>query len=309
MFSPRPDDDVARACPPPGASPARRGRPGRRCGTTAPGPRAPGRWRRDRRSPRTARGPGARSRRRRPGQAGRGLGVVHLELDIAEGAAVGVAGPLDAVSGARGRDRGCLGRSVGALDPASERLAGGVDEGRADRGSPRRHQPEASHPLPGEAGRSGHLGEEDRWCSHERHPFVLDAPQGLAGVPCRHEHGRDAGRGRDEHAVEQPRHVGQRRGHEHGVVGPEPVHGHHEGGLVAEAPVGVQRRLRHPGRPRGEQGHGDVGRPGRRRPDVDGGAGFELVEKSSVVSPPGRRAPDRCAPGMSGAARTSTGST
>ena len=42
--------------------------------------------------------------------------------------------------------------------------------------------------------------------------------------------------------------------------------------------MGVQRRLGHPRRPRGEQHHGDVGGPGRARPRTQGRRGIEGVQ-------------------------------
>ena len=90
---------------------------------------------------------------------------------------------------------------------------------------------------------------------------------------------------------------------------PEPVHGHHERGLVAQAPVRVQRRLGHPGRPRGEQRHGDVGRPGRgrARPAMAGADARARPTGLRSPSPAGRARPGRSDAGMPAAARTSRG--
>ena len=64
----------------------------------------------------------------------------------------------------------------------------------------------------------------------------------MLGVPPGHEHRPHAG-GRDQHAVQQPGDVGQRRGHEHGVVGVQAVDARHHAGLVGQAALGVEDAL------------------------------------------------------------------
>ena len=225
-----------------------------------------------------------------------------LELDVPEGAAVGVAGPLDAVVGARGGDRRRLGRPVGAFHAASEGLAGGVHEGGADRGPARRDEPEAAHPLRGgsrpiaaiwEKKTGGAPMNDTRSSSMRRTPSSgSHAAMSTVGIPA------VAGMSTP---LSRPDTCANGAGMSTASPGPSPCTRHHERGLVAQAAVGVQRRLGHPGRPRGEQRHGDVGGPGRGREPAPWPAPARgRPSRLSGPAPPGTSAPGRCGRGHVG---------
>jgi hypothetical protein len=96
----------------------------------------------------------------------------------------------------------------------------------------------------------------------------LDQLERVLGIPAGHEdrlHAADAG---DGDRVLEAGDVGQRRWHQHDIVGGEPVHLDHERRLRGQARVGVQRPLRLTARPRGVQHQGEVfggGAPGAHR--------------------------------------------
>ena len=73
--------------------------------------------------------------------------------------------------------------------------------------------------------------------------------------------------------------MGQRRGEQGAVVGPEPVHPGHHPGLVQQRPMGVQGKLRGAGRARRRQGDGQVRRPGGG-PPTDGRSDRERVART-----------------------------
>ena len=221
--------------------------------------------------------------RRSGGAAGARLDVRHPELDRADGAPVGVAGLLErVVVGARG-DRRRLGRAVRALDAAVERARGVLHEGRCHRGAAAGHQTYRRHvgarPL---AQGAGHGDEEGRRARQEGDALARHQFQCLLGVEAPNEDRAQAGGARHQDPVEQPRDVGHRRRHQHRIGRAEAVHPCHQRGLPAQAALCVQDGFGDPGRARGEQDQGDVGRLAGKGAGRHRGAADRVGERGGV---------------------------
>ena len=130
-------------------------------------------------------------------------------------------------------------------------------------------------------------------------PSASMSPRASSGRPPRHEHAAEGHDARHQHPVEEARHVGQRRRHQHHVVGAQPVELGHLGGLVRQGTVGEQHPLGRAGGAGGVQHHGDVvgrgGVPGRKRRRVARRRGRRLtgggfVEEQLGGEPPAQGA-------------------
>ena len=112
------------------------------------------------------------------------------------------------------------------------RIGGRVHECRADRCPSGRYEPQCRERVPRETRQVRHLREEDRGCTDERNALGVQEPQTLCRLPRIEENARTFDGGADEHAVQQPRDMGKRRGREHGIAFFEPVHARHQPSLV-----------------------------------------------------------------------------
>ena len=172
---------------------------------------------------------------------------------------VGVACPVGRVVVRAGRHGRRLGRSVRALDVGVEPSARVGDERRGHAGAAARHEPEARHAGGVELGRTEQRDEEGWRADHEGDVGLVDAPQRRPRIPARHELGADRNHAGDEHRVEEPGHVRERGGHQHGIRHDQLMRVGHEAGFPRQTALGVQRSLWSAGRPRCEQGDRQVG--------------------------------------------------
>ena len=201
-----------------------------------------------------------------PGQLGSGdpklARAVDAEPGLPEGAAVGEDHPVGRVVETGGGDGWRLGGAVGALHHHAQGGRGPAAESGRHPGAPARDHPQRRGAGRLEAGAVHEGGEQGRRPHHVGDRLLLDQLQGLLGIPAGHQDRLHAGRTRNQHAVQQSRHMGQRRRHQGTILGGQAVGLRQLSHLVAQASVGVDHA---PGR------SGGTGREHHHRIGIVGG--------------------------------------